>query len=206
MELTGLLLCAGLSARMGYNKTLLNYNNSSFISNILFKMNRVCSKLIVVTGYQHKIISKAINEDESLKPFIDKVTVVENENYIKGMFTSLKQGIKEIDSGYILYHFVDNPSLPLNFYIDFQMQVNKNNNWFQPVFGGKKGHPIIIDDFVAKLILAEDENSNLKSLSLNNHIKKFYWVCDYPEILYDIDTPADYKMLKNEDEHIRKNY
>ncbi len=206
MEITGLLLCAGLSSRMGDNKTLLTYNHSTFISIILLKMIRVCSKIVVVTGHQQKKIRDVIYSDETLKPFIEKVKVVENENYTSGMFTSLKRGIKEIRDGFVFYHFVDNPTLPQNFYTDFQKQVNKNYNWFQPVYNGKKGHPIIIDNFVARLILAEDENSSLKTLSLNNQLKKFYWASDYPQILNDIDTPADYKKLNYNDEHLRKNY
>jgi len=56
-KITGLLLSAGTSSRMGENKALLPYNESDFISTILFKMEHVCSKIIVVTGYQSEKIN-----------------------------------------------------------------------------------------------------------------------------------------------------
>jgi molybdenum cofactor cytidylyltransferase len=196
-EITGLLLSAGTSSRMGENKALLRYNESDFISTILLKMEPVCSELIVVTGYQSEKIKSAIRKDKHLLNFCKKIIFVENKFFSKGMFTSLQAGLTEVNSKYILYHFVDNPTLPEYFYNEFLLNVNEKFNWLQPVYKNKKGHPILFDNLTAKLILSAAETSNLKAVSQSLKIKKFYWNSPYPEILNDIDTKEDFQKIYN---------
>lgn len=182
---------------MGVNKALLPYNDLNFISTILLNMEQVCSKIIVVTGHQSWEIREEVTGNIKLKNLSDKIMFVENKFFLKGMFSSLRKGLNQIKTKYILYHFVDNPTLPHYFYKEFLLLVNDNFNWFQPVFKNKNGHPILFDDLTAKLILNAEETSSLKTVSENSKIKKFYWNCPYSEILYDINTKADFQKINN---------
>jgi len=196
-KITGLLLSAGTSSRMGENKALLPYDDSNFISTILLKMEPVCSKIIVVTGYQSEKIKDAVRKDKHLLNFCKRIIFVENKSFSKAMFTSLQAGLREVSTKYILYHFVDNPTLPNYFYNEFLLNVNEKFNWFQPIYKNKKGHPVLFDNLTAKLILNAAETSNLKAVSQNLKIKKFYWDCPYSDILKDIDTKTDFQKINN---------
>jgi len=196
-KITGLLLSAGTSSRMGENKALLPYDDSNFISTILLKMEPVCSKIIVVTGYQSEKIKDAVRKDKHLLNFCKRIIFVENKSFSKAMFTSLQAGLREVSTKYILYHFVDNPTLPNYFYNEFLLNVNEKFNWLQPIYKNKKGHPVLFDNLTAKLILNAAETSNLKAVSQNLKIKKFYWDCPYSDILKDIDTKTDFQKINN---------
>ncbi|MDZ7765977.1 MAG: NTP transferase domain-containing protein [Melioribacteraceae bacterium] len=83
------------------------------------------------------------------------IKFVFNENYKSGMFTSLQAGLTNTNTNWYLYHFVDQPSLPLNFYSDFANQIDDQSNWIQPTYQNRKGHPILFDNYVKEMILKE---------------------------------------------------
>ena len=95
---------------MGKFKPLLTYKGKSFIQNIILKLNSVCDKIIIVTGFNANEV-----EESMLKQFKvnSKIEFVFNSKFEKGMFNSLQTGLTAaINSDWILYHFVDQPGLP----------------------------------------------------------------------------------------------
>ncbi len=173
-------------------KPLMPYKGKSFIHNIVHKLHYACDKIIIVTGYKANEVEKNIN-DLNLH---SKIEIVFNPEYEEGMFTSLQKGITEAKNcDWLLYHFVDQPGLPENFYFDFIKQTNNNCNWIQPVHKEQKGHPILIGNELFELIINSSPDSNLKDISENPIVKKKYWECDYKEIFQDIDTEEDYLRL-----------
>jgi len=178
---------------MGKPKALLLQNNLPFTIVILLKMQIICENIVVVVGHSGNMIQdklrKYVDENYQLKT---KVRFVTNKNYSEGMFTSLQSGLKELsDSEWILYHFVDQPKLNLEFYTHFSKQISKEFNWIQPAFEGNNGHPILIHNSIFKLILDLPPDSSLRDLKNHPDIRKKFWQCDYPEVLQDIDTPSD---------------
>lgn len=188
------MLTAGLSGRMNSFKPLLKLNNGkTFIQNIVTKLAHVCDEIIVVTGFKSEDIEKNLDAIEKK----DKLRFVFNENYQSGMFTSLQAGLREANSKWFLYHFVDQPSLPINFYSDFIQQINKQFNWIQPKYNNRKGHPILFDDFVKHKILEISINNTLRDVARDNSIKKKFWECETDLIFEDIDSPEDYLSINN---------
>ncbi|MCB9205900.1 MAG: nucleotidyltransferase family protein [Ignavibacteriales bacterium] len=195
--MNGIIITAGLSSRMGELKALLKYNDKSFLLNIVIKLEKICSKIIIVTGYRKDEIENHIsNFDQKYK---SKIEIVYNPNYELGMFTSLKKGLQLCKSDWIIYHFIDQPNLPNEFYSDFINQKNKSYNWIQPINKGRKGHPILFDKKVVKKIIDSEDNSTLRIISKSNEINKYFYDCDYKEIFTDIDTTNDYEKLKREE-------
>lgn len=184
---------------MGKFKPLAEYKGKAFIYNIILKLNPVCDKIIVVTGFKGEELKNRIIGDllaDNQAEMIKKMLFVQNEDYKKGMFTSLQTGLagaKECD--WILYHFVDQPGLPEKFYPDFISEIDDNYDWIQPVNKGQKSHPILIQKELFGLILEATDNSNLREISNNPKVKKKFWECSYEEIFQDIDTEEDYQML-----------
>ena len=178
---------------MGKPKALLIQNDLPFTIVILLKMQVLCENIVVVVGHSGNLIK------EELKKYIDdnyqlraKVRFVTNKNYSEGMFSSLQCGLRELNnSEWILYHFVDQPKLNLEFYTNFSKQISKGFNWIQPTFEGVNGHPILIHNSIFKFILDLSPDSSLRDLKNHPGVRKKFWQCDYPEVLQDIDTPSD---------------
>lgn len=177
---------------MGKFKPLLNYKGKSFIQNIVLKLDTVCDKIIVVTGY------KAIEVEENVNQINlpSKIEFVNNTSFEKGMFTSLQAGFGKVrESDWILYHFVDQPGVPEEFYKEFVNQIDDKHNWIQPILNGQKGHPVLIHNNLIEHILNSSNDSNLREISNDAIVKKKFWECSYKEIFQDIDTEEDYSKL-----------
>ena len=192
-KIYGIVISAGLSGRMKKFKPLLPYKGKSFIQNIVYKLHSVCDKIIIVTGYKVNEVEENVNELN----IHSKIEFVFNPEFGKGMFTSLQKGISEAKNcDWILYHFVDQPGLPGNFYPDFIKQAESNYNWIQPINKGQKGHPILLGKDLFELIAKSSPESNLREISKSPNVKKKYWDCNYTKIFQDIDTEEDCSKLQ----------
>ena len=192
-KIYGLILSAGLSGRMERFKPLLSYKGKSFIQKIALKLNSVCDKIIVVTGYK----ANEVEEDINQLNINSKIEFVINPEFEKGMFTSLQAGLRKADNcDWVIYHFVVQPGLPQKFYTDFIRQIDKDHNWIQPKIKEQNGHPILIRRNLFQIILDAPLNSNLRKISNDPMVKKKFWECGYTEIFQDIDTEEDYSKLK----------
>ena len=177
---------------MGKFKPLLSYKGKSFIQNIVLRLDSVCDKIIVVTGYKANEVEENVNQLN----LPSKIEFVFNSEYEKGMFTSLQAGLaKALGSDWIIYHFVDQPGLPEDFYKEFVKQIDDKYNWIQPKIKEQKGHPILIKRNLFQIILDANLNSNLREISNDPMVKKKFWECGYAEIFQDIDTEEDYSKL-----------
>ena len=149
-----------------------------------------------MTGYKNKEVEDAVNN--YIRDFNfnkDKIKLIYNSEFEKGMFSSLQVGMREIsDCDWLLYHFVDQPHLPKIFYQEFINQTDNNFNWIQPKSNQIKGHPILINKSLFPNIL--DSNlATLKAISHSSEIIKKIWNCTYPQVVEDIDTQEDYQKL-----------
>jgi molybdenum cofactor cytidylyltransferase len=193
---TGLLIAAGLSSRMGKPKALLLQDDLPFAIVISKKMILVCDKIVVVLGHSDEKIKIElqvfINNSDELRSSVKFIT---NEQYEKGMLTSLKSGLNEVkNSEWILYHFVDQPGLPEKFYREFRAQIDDEYDWIQPTYKNEKGHPLLIHNSIFNSILELPDDSSLKEISKNIEVKKKHWNCTHKDILQDIDYPSDLKQ------------
>jgi molybdenum cofactor cytidylyltransferase len=193
----GLLIAAGFSSRMGKPKALLLQDGLPFAIVILKKMILICDKIVVVFGHSSEKIKRElqvfINKSDELKL---RVKFITNENFEKGMFSSLKCGLNELkNSEWLLYHFVDQPGVPAIFYRKFTDQIDNEYNWIQPTYKNEKGHPLLLHNSIFSSILELPDDSSLREISRNTEVKKKYWDCANKEILQDIDYPSDLKQL-----------
>ncbi len=192
-NITALIIAAGFSSRMKKFKPLLGYNGESFIQNIAVKLNLISNGITIVTGYNSNLLEEHITQwQPELK---SKTQIIFNSNYNKGMFASLKKGVENCKTDWLLYHFVDQPNIPEKFYYEFTRQSREACDWLQPLHKGKKGHPIIFNKKVMEIILSEEDDSNLKKISMRDDIEKKYWVCKFKEVLNDFDTVSDLDKL-----------
>lgn len=197
-EVMGLIISAGLSSRMGKFKPLLKYDGETFLVNIIKKLQLICSEIIVVSGYKSELINKEIENNFIVEE--SNLRIINNIDYVKGMFTSLKKGIEaKQNSQWILYHQIDQPNLPKDFYLKFIQLIDNNYDWIQPRVKNKNGHPILLGENIIKRIMKANDKDNLRTVSSTSNIKKKYWECEYQEIFTDVDTKLDLDKLKWEE-------
>ena len=208
-QICGLLIASGFSGRMGRLKSLLDIGGASFITGISLKLSLVCDKVLVVLGYEKDLIEAGLNNelkqmensDSSLlcavaKRTANKLEIVYNDNYDKGMFTSLQMGINRIQEySWVLYHFVDQPALPKSFYFKFVEKINSDCKWIQPVHEERSGHPLLLSGSVCEKIRDADKSDNLRNLLAASKAARCAWECPYPEVLDDIDTIEEYNNM-----------
>jgi len=197
-NIAAIILTVGLSSRMGAYKPLLTYKGKSFFQNIVLKLNSVCDRIIIVTGFHPQDIEINIKQLKNEK-INSKSQFVFNENFEDGMFSSLQKGIGACsEADWILYHFVDQPSLPVDFYNSFVQQIEEEYDWIQPVINEGRGHPVLLGNKMKEKILSANVDSSLKDLS-RMEINKKYWQCNFKQIFDDIDNINDYKVLLDSD-------
>jgi molybdenum cofactor cytidylyltransferase len=192
LDVSGILLSAGESKRMGQPKALLKFGERSNIENLLDEyLSSQLDKVIVVTGFN----------GESLKKFIEKKTknkklkVVINEHYNLGMFSSIQKGIVEISRGGILIGIVDNPFINSTV-IDELIENFSGGEIVIPDYHGKGGHPVIIPVSLREEILnANPEKTSLKDVFSchSDMIKRIKF--EDQTITFDMDTVEDYNRL-----------
>lgn len=204
MDVSGVLLSAGESKRMGQPKALLKFGERSNIENLLDEyLSSQLDKVIVVTGFNGESLKKFIEKktkDNLLKKSADykevkKLKVVINEHYNLGMFSSIQKGIAEISRGGILIGIVDNP-FTNSTVIDELIENFSGGEIVIPDYHGKGGHPVIIPFSLREEILnANPEKTSLKDV-FSCHLDMIKRIkFEDQTITFDMDTVEDYNRL-----------
>ncbi len=186
-----IILAAGLSRRMGQFKPLLLVGGETITDRLIstFLSNDVAVYLVV--GYRGDELRAGIKNRN--------ITVVENPNYSRGMFSSVQAGVRSLRPGDDAF-FIAPVDIPLvrpstikRLMIAFTEHPDRI---IYPVFGGKRGHPPLIPIELAPVIVEWEQNDSLKSV-LDTH-KNLALEVNVPDknILWDIDTPEDYQGLR----------
>lgn len=195
-KISSIILAAGKSERIGEAKAFLKFNGTPFLIHIIEKLLNNCKKIVVVFGYNAQNLIEMFEQTDIYKKHSEKISIVINSDFEKGMMSSIKCGIKEVrNSKFVLIHQVDQPNLPKNFYSEFIEQVDDNIDWLQPSFNKKPGHPVIINQKVSSLILKEDSDISFRVFRKKYPFNVKLWECSHPQIHQDIDTIEDYNEL-----------
>ena len=138
--ISAILLAAGQSKRMqGENKLLKKYKKKYLINHILKSLIKSkVNKIIVVLGHENRKIKEI-----SLKS--KKITFVFNSQYLKGISTSIKCGLKKISKkniGFLIAH-ADMPLVSKAIFNTLCSDLkNKKKEIFVPVYKKKFGNPL----------------------------------------------------------------
>ncbi len=183
------ILAAGYSSRAGGYKMEMVIEGKPVLHHVIDAFVGICTKIIVVGGYKIDCLR------ELVEPYGDGVTLVFNEVYEQGMFSSVKCGISQVSSKAFFLTPGDYPMLNEKIVRQLMEGARDDEKILIPVFKGRGGHPVLIPSAYIKDILNMPHESNLKAyFDLCQHnIKRIE--LDDPGILYDLDTPADYQQL-----------
>lgn len=180
----GIILAAGYSSRAQTNKMLLPYNQKPLIVHAIEGMRPFVSTIFIITGHFHDEIKEVVGA-------MDKVVILRNEHYGEGMFSSVSLGVSQTHEDFLILPG-DCPFVSAKTY---GLLLAGKGKLRVPFYKGQAGHPIWIASELKEELLGEPRKSNLRVFR-DRHNYEIIKVED-PNILTDIDTQADYHLLKH---------
>ena len=190
-DIAVLIIAAGYSSRMHDFKPLLSLGKTSALQRLIETYKSYgLGHIYVVVGHRHEEIEEVL-EDEN-------VTLIYNEAYDQGMFSSIQIGLGAIDEHLRAFYMnpVDIPLITVHSLERlFEAYVREKKGVIYPTFLGRKGHPPLIDMKYKEHILSSDGEGGLKRvLEVFNEDAIYVSVYDQA-VLMDMDTKEDYETL-----------
>ncbi|MBI5021549.1 MAG: nucleotidyltransferase family protein [Ignavibacteriales bacterium] len=192
--ISGIILAAGSSRRMGSPKSLLKIGEKTFLQHIVDVLHsaRVID-IVIILGAEAEEIRKSLS-------WFDGKTVV-NEDWQKGQLTSIIKGIDALDlnstepeeiNGAMICP-VDHPLLIQSLLVDLlQGYWTSKKKIIIPTFNSRRGHPVIFDKKYFDELRSASHDVGARSV-IHKHSDD---VCEVPVneegVLINIDTQEDY--------------
>lgn len=200
MKISGLILAAGMSSRMGNFKPLLKINNKTMIEHSIDNMLAAgVEDIVLVLGYRGNEIEEVLKfHGYSNK----KVQVIYNEKYdTTEMLDSVKIGLNKIrkcDAFFLLPGDMPaiNPYTFLKIIDKLRYSENKLKIVF-PTIEGYKKHPPLISKAYIYDILNFESDGGLRELWKNFQSNILTIPVDDTGCTIDVDTKIQYKEVCN---------
>ena len=188
--ISAILLAAGQSKRMhSKNKLLKKYKKNYLINHILKSLikSRV-NRIIIVLGHENRKIKKIALKSK-------KITFVVNLQYLKGISTSIKCGLKKISKkniGFLIAH-ADMPLVSKTILNTLCSALkSKNKEIFIPVYKKKVGNPLAFKYSMIKFLKKIKGDRGAKKLIRSNKSKVQLVKMKSKSILIDFDQLKDF--------------
>jgi molybdenum cofactor cytidylyltransferase len=188
--ISAILLAAGQSKRMqGENKLLKKYKKKYLINHILKSLIKSkVNKIIIVIGHENRKIKKIALKNK-------KITFVINSQYLKGISTSIKCGLKKISKkniGFLIVH-ADMPLVSTTILNALCSALkSKNKKIFVPVYKKKTGNPLAFKYSMIKSLKKIKGDKGAKKLIKSNKSKVQLIKIKSKSILIDFDQLKDF--------------
>ena len=182
VKTSGIVLAAGLSSRAEGFKMTYPLGGSTVIEQCIDSMEAACQEIIVVGGYRAEAL-------EYLRDRYQAIHLVINEDFQRGMFSSVRRGLAEASGGQAFITPGDCPMIPQNIYAEM---LGIGGEIIVPSYCGEKGHPVLLRSGAICTLLAGNYGT------LRDFIQSFGYVgvaVDEPGILTDMDTLEDYRAM-----------
>lgn len=193
INVTAIVLAAGLSSRMGHNKLLLPWKSTTVIGWVITQLQKSgMDSIILVTGRDHEKI-----ERETAAP---GVRHIHNERFTDGeMLHSLQCGLSTLPKlcKAVLVVLGDQPFIEGDTVLLLlrELGTKPESKVIIPSYHNKRGHPILIAKSLFEEIVALKPPDTLRTF-LNRHNDEInYVVVESSSVLYDLDTPKDYQRV-----------
>ena len=167
--ISAILLAAGKSKRMdGENKLIKEIKGTPLINfSIKNILESSIDELIIVLGFQKKIIEKSIDKN-------NKIKLVFNKNFESGMASSIKAGLKNLSSKTDAFFIClgDMPKVNKDIY-NLLIKSREGNDIVVPTYKGKQGNPILFSASMKEKIMTIQGDVGAKKILKKNKNKIF---------------------------------
>ena len=191
-RVTAVVLAAGESRRMGRNKLLLPWDDTTVLGRTLANVaaSNVADVLVVTGHNRHEIESVASRQD---------IVTTYNQSYAQGMLSSVQTAIRSLPAAVeaVLIMLGDQPLVPTQLIDELlQAYAASPHGLIAPIYEGRRGNPVIIDRRYFTELLALPEDSAPRAL-LQRHPDYLLLVeVENDAVLHDLDRPEDYERLR----------
>jgi len=194
VKISGIVIASGEGKRIGRIKQLLPWKNSTILGNIIDTLKDTdLDKIYIVLGHEKEEIL------ENIKPHLtEKFEVIFNENYKKGMLTSIQEAVKKIPDDYFgfIIFLGDQPFIKKET-VDKSIERIKAKDYpiIVSCYKGERGHPTFISlEFKEKILSLDPEKGALRDIIYDARNKNlvFDFETDDEDVIKDIDTYEDY--------------
>lgn len=195
-KITAIILSAGYSSRMGKFKPLLDIGGKTSLERIADTLKSAgIEKILVVSGYKREALQPVLKANNLMEVY--------NIDYDKGMFESVKAGIRagltkgneDLTSGFLLIP-VDYPLIPKE---AIEMIVEEHRKipgeFIVPCYKGKKGHPLLIPIAYIDEIMDYSGDRGLKGITSRHEDNMIRVDTNYEAVVLDMDTPTSYEEI-----------
>ncbi len=187
-DIAAIVLAAGESRRMGRPKMLLPFKGKPMITHVIENIRKAgIENISVVIGA----------EKEKLPALLKELSVnfCINNEYQQGMLSSVICGIRSLPEN-VMAIFVfpgDQPLISTDTITNILQKRNSSGKGiFIPVYGNRRGHPVLIDARYRARILDLDPHEGLRSLAALYPDDVCEVETNDPGILKDFDTYEEY--------------
>lgn len=203
LDVTGMVLAAGLSTRMGgFPKPLLHIDGDRFVERIVDTLDAAGASSVVVLGYEHEeVLDRADLAGADWRV---------NDDYESGMLSSVQCGVRYAQEraadGALLWP-VDFPLPPaavvsrLIERLDGARESGTGRgdgsdvdepDVVVPVADGHRGHPALFARSTFEKLLDAPPDEGARAVVYDDATTVAEVPCDDRRVLVDIDTPAEY--------------
>jgi molybdenum cofactor cytidylyltransferase len=183
-----IVLAAGCSSRMGNQKLLLPFGQTTVISHIVGQVNSsMVEKTYVVVGHQADKVTHELSKSA--------VSITYNPEYKSGMLSSIRAGLRQVTPDYsaALVVLGDQPSITSAIINEIIMASRTTEKKIVvPVYNSRRGHPIIISTAYRDEILTNYDDVGLRGILQIHNEDVFEMNVSSPAVLTDMDYPEDY--------------
>jgi molybdenum cofactor cytidylyltransferase len=190
MRLGAVVPAAGLSRRMGKEKILLPFGESSVLEHVLSTLRRsgIEERVVVLRADLPEAITRARNLGAQ---------VVLNPHPEEEMLVSIRMGITQL-SAEIETFFVwpaDHPAVSGETLTELARQAAAGRVVL-PVYRGRRGHPALVGGELLPEIARIPASHGLRWLWRTRPEVLKEVIVEDPGVLLDLDTPEDYEALR----------
>ena len=185
MHVTAIVLAAGEATRMGADKLRLRWRGTPVLARAvepLVASPRIADVIVVVQPGR---------EPPELPP---EARLVPNVDYAEGMATSLVAGVRaaDPDTDVLLLALGDMPGIGAELIHRLLTAFEGTTQpILVPVFGGRRGHPVLFDRSCRDLLLGLAGDAGARGVLAASPERVHEEPVDDPAVLFDVDTPAD---------------
>ena len=185
---TGIILAAGFSRRMGEDKLLLKIDDESIIEKVIRASRRSKLDRIILVYRRDEI--KEIGKRYGLR-------TIHNENPDLGQSQSMKLGIRESEESEAYMFIVGDQPFLTKELINRLIEEYKKREFpiIVPYFNGERSMPMIMSSKYKDQLLNVEGDKGGRNIVKDNPLKVKKVHIEDKEIVMDIDTPEDFEII-----------
>ncbi len=189
--ISGIILAAGESKRMGRPKQLLPWKETTILRHVVENAAQSrLGKVTVVLGHQADVIAASLEQTTA--------QIVVNAEFKQGMISSLKCGVKHSprDSEAFMTILGDQALIGVDIINSLIDQYRRSKHGIVvPVYNGRRGHPVIFDRKYRDELLTVYSEGGAREI-LRKYSEDILEVAVASEnVLTDIDTVQEYQQV-----------